>query len=399
MKHPVPSDVLSNRPHWSTASTQMKEIDDIIKACESATAGGQKTALATVVHVEGSSYRRPGARMLVTDTGALTGAISGGCLEGDALRKALLAIHEGRNKLVTYDTRNEDDARFGVQLGCNGIIHILFEPINQLEGHNPVALLKKAATNRIPSVVVTLFSLAGKDQPGTSYLLNEGESLRNPAAGGSSLPPQLAADARLALSTKESLVRQYSDELTAFIEVLEPRLSLIIFGAGNDALPLARISGVLGWHTTIVDGRYTHANAQRFPDVQRICVSKAESVFEELRVDDRTALVLMTHNYNYDLNVLKQLSSMNCAYAGILGPRKKFMRMTEDLETAGCQLPRQLLDNLYSPVGLDIGAETAEEIALSIAAEIKAVFSSSNARFLRDKNAPIHDRRHKLEVS
>src|ERR1700710_2096244 len=107
----------------------MKDITDIIGAFDLAQSKGQRSALATVVQVEGSSYRRPGARMLVTEDGQLTGAISGGCLGGDALRKALLAINEQRNKIVTYDTTDEDDAKFGVQLGCNGIVHILFEPI------------------------------------------------------------------------------------------------------------------------------------------------------------------------------------------------------------------------------------------------------------------------------
>src|ERR1043165_2913977 len=121
-----------------------KEIRDIIAAYEAAKQRGQQTALATVVHVEGSSYRRPGARMLVEDTGRMTGAISGGCLEGDALRKALLAINQQQNKLVTYNTLLEDDIDFGVQLGCNGIVHILFEPINPEQTDNPIALLERS---------------------------------------------------------------------------------------------------------------------------------------------------------------------------------------------------------------------------------------------------------------
>src|ERR1700712_133184 len=109
----------------------MKELKEIIGAYDQAAGEGKQTALATVVHIEGSSYRRPGARMLVTEDGELTGAISGGCLEGDALRKAMLAISEQKNKLVTYDTTDEEDAKLGIQLGCNGIVYILFEPIKQ----------------------------------------------------------------------------------------------------------------------------------------------------------------------------------------------------------------------------------------------------------------------------
>jgi len=137
----------------------MKEIADIVKAYKNALKAGLQVALATVVQVEGSSYRRPGARMLVAENGQLTGAISGGCLEGDALRKALLAIHEQKNKIVTYDTTDEDDAKFGVQLGCNGIVHILFEPIDNEDENNPVQLLQNSICERKNAVIVTLFSL------------------------------------------------------------------------------------------------------------------------------------------------------------------------------------------------------------------------------------------------
>jgi xanthine dehydrogenase accessory factor len=146
----------------------LKEITDIIKAFHEAQKTGLKTALATVVRVEGSSYRQPGARMLVTETGQLTGAISGGCLEGDALRRALLAIEQQQNKLVTYDTSNEDDIEFGVQLGCNGIVHILFEPIDYLQKNNPLFMLEQLASKRENAVVAVLFSLdSTKKQPGT----------------------------------------------------------------------------------------------------------------------------------------------------------------------------------------------------------------------------------------
>src|SRR5580704_9210537 len=155
----------------------MKEISDIIRAFEEARRAGRRTALATVVHVDGSSYRRPGARMLVTDEGRLTGAISGGCLEGDALRKALFALSRRTSMLVTYDTMDEDDAKLGVGLGCNGIIQVLFEPIDPDDPSNPIELLKRIAAERQHAVLVTLFSLQEKygPQPGTRLLLKDTE--------------------------------------------------------------------------------------------------------------------------------------------------------------------------------------------------------------------------------
>src|SRR6185503_2309448 len=137
----------------------MKEILEIIQAYDAAVHAGKKSALAAVVHLNGSSYRRPGARMLVTDTGELTGAISGGCLEGDALNKALQSIHQQKNMLVTYDTTDDDDAVLGLGLGCNGVIQVLIQPVNNEQKNGPIQLLKKITAARKDNVMVTLFSL------------------------------------------------------------------------------------------------------------------------------------------------------------------------------------------------------------------------------------------------
>ena len=374
----------------------MKEIKDIIKAYDAAVDQGKRTALATVVHVEGSSYRRPGARMLVTEDGLLTGAISGGCLEGDALRKALMAINEQRNKLVTYDTTDDDDAKFGVQLGCNGIVHILFEPIDPAKEDHPLVLLKKATSERKPSVLVTLFAMEARVlQPGTSYLLSD-IAVAAPGMGllDEATKKAVAEASDAALLSQTSAVQQYilnQHTLTAFIEVVQPPIALIICGAGNDAVPLVSVANILGWEATLLDGRQTHATTQRFPDAHAVLVSRSERVMDHVQIDTRTAWVLMTHNYNYDLDVLRQLAATSCSYIGILGPKKKLNRMFDDLRTAGIAIPESLESRIYSPVGLDIGAETAEEIALSIAAEIKAVMYGRTALALRDKQTSIHD--------
>src|ERR1700712_4716920 len=158
----------------------MKEIIDIVAAYDKAVKAQKKTALATVVLVEGSAYRRAGARMLITEDGQLTGAISGGCLEGDALRKARMVILQQEPLLVTYDTMDDDDAKLGVGLGCNGIIHILIEPINDGQT-NPVTLLKAVIASRSYAVLVTVFSLADRKarQPGSCLCLTEHQNLLN----------------------------------------------------------------------------------------------------------------------------------------------------------------------------------------------------------------------------
>jgi xanthine/CO dehydrogenase XdhC/CoxF family maturation factor len=155
----------------------MKELNNIINAYNKAVTQNKKTALVTVVQVDGSSYRRPGARMLVTEDGEITGAISGGCLESDALRKAQFAIFQQQNKLEIYDTTDDEDSKLGAQLGCNGIVYILFEPIDNSDENNPIHLLKKVTAQRKDAVIITLFN-PNKDieQKGTLAFVNGTEN-------------------------------------------------------------------------------------------------------------------------------------------------------------------------------------------------------------------------------
>jgi xanthine dehydrogenase accessory factor len=368
-----------------------KEIRDIISAFNEAQQQGRQTALATVVHVEGSSYRRPGARMLVEDNGRMTGAISGGCLEGDALRKALLAINQKQNKLVTYNTLDEDDVTLGVQLGCNGIVHILFEPIDTNNINNPIALLENCLQQRKDSVVITLFSLENYHghQPGTCFFF-DGETA-NQNISNRNVSNELKKDAAIVLKTKSSLLKHYTDhELTAFIELIEAPVSLIVIGAGNDALPMTDMATILGWQTTVIDGRVTHANKQRFPKVRQLIVGKPEEAIKQAAIDERTVVILMTHNYNYDLSMLGLLLKKSSTYIGVLGPKKRLQRMLAELEEKGHVISDEQKMMLYGPTGLDIGAEAAEEIALSVLAEIRAVLSKRNGASLRDRQETIH---------
>lgn len=367
----------------------MKEINDIIKAFHEANAGGVKTALATVVRVEGSFYRQPGARMLVTDTGQLTGAISGGCLEGDALRRALLAIEQQKNKLITYDTSNEDDIEFGVQLGCNGIVHILFEPIDYRKPCNPINLLEGLVAQRASAVMVTLFSLdRTQEQTGTSLLF------RNDVVQSNGLDfDMLKAHVFTAIEQKSSAcvtVEIDKHETDLLIEYIPPPVRLVIAGAGNDVKPLVNMAAILGWETIVVDGRKTHAMAKRFPAADKVLVMKPAELASAIASDRYTAYALMTHNYNYDLDLLKRLLVIDPVYLGILGPRTKFDRMLADLAKEGIIPAPEQLSFVYTPIGLDIGAETSEEIAVSILSEIKAVMAGRKGTPLKHRMAKIH---------
>jgi len=375
----------------------MKEVKDIILAYDEARKQGRQSALATVVHLDGSSYRRPGARMLVTDEGRMTGAISGGCLEGDALHKALLVMNQQRAKLISYDTSDEEDTTLGVQLGCNGIIQILIEPLNPENLFNPVELLKKINSRRQRAVLITMFDMDNKnqDQPGTCLLLEEDGNILGDI-DDVLLGKAAENDAREAMHLQQSLFKKCKTadrNFSTFIEYIKPAISLVIVGAGNDALPLLGIADVLGWEASIVDGRATHATAQRFASACQVLVSRPEKVLEQIRIDNQTVFVLMTHNYNYDLAMLRALLQTNAPYIGILGPKKKLDRMLDELTSDGILLKKEQLDRIYGPVGLDVGAETAEEIALSVIAEIKTVLAGKSAQPLRLKEDLIHPRK------
>jgi xanthine dehydrogenase accessory factor len=365
----------------------MKELNDIILAYDKAITQNKQTALATVVKVDGSSYRRPGARMLITEDGQMTGAISGGCLEGDALRKAQLAILQKKNKLVVYDTTDEDDLKFGVQLGCNGIVYILFEPIKSDHANNPIDLLRKVTEQRRDAILLTVFNESEtSEQKGTCCAMSETESLCDDEEVRS-----LIDESKALLRQRKSVIT-YDQTGSVLYQFIPPPIQLIIVGAGNDAQPLVEMAFLLGWNILLVDGRPSYATRQRFPKANKICVTKPADILSCVNVDGQTAVVLMTHNYNYDLVALEQLIKTGCEYIGILGPKKKFHKMLDALAEKGITIGDEKMNSIYGPVGLDIGAETAEEIALSVLSEIKAAFSQREGLSLKERTTEIHIR-------
>lgn len=374
----------------------MKEIREIINAYNKARINEKRLALATLVHLNGSSYRRPGARMIVDEEGQLTGAISGGCLEGDALRKAVFCIHTQRPKLVVYDTSDEEDATIGIQLGCSGIIQVLFEPIDENDPLNPIELLKKAIHKRQNTVLVTLYAsqIKKSDIVGTSILLEESGEFHNNSTF-QFVPEPLMQDIKETLTVKKNSFKSYQQNdntFNAFLSFISPPISLVIVGAGNDAIPLQSIAETLGWEVTIVDGRHTYAKIERFSSACQIIVSKPEKVLQQIPIDDKTVFVLMTHNYNYDYAILKALLGKNIPYIGALGPKKKLDNMINDLKAENIILNEKQKNILYGPVGLELGAETPAEIALSITAEIMSVMNNKKGGSLRNLLTEIHPR-------
>ena len=372
----------------------MKEIRDIIRSYRDLKAQGKRCALATVVHVEGSSYRRPGARMLISEDGRLTGAISGGCLEGDAMRKALHVINEQVPALVTYDTMDEDDATIGIGLGCNGIIKILIEPIRYDYTDHPLELLENMTAERQNAVIATFFSFKQKKQPlaGTRFFMSESGHI----VGRDSekmLHNVVYEPAQKVLYGGKSTWTEFDfdgEKMTVFLEFVPPAKSLIIVGAGNDVIPLVDMADVLGWDTTVIDGRAGYAKKERFVKACDVLIAKPEEVIKSVRIDDFTFFALMTHNYNYDKALLYELCKHNARYIAMLGPKKKLERMLSEYEEENRPLSDAETDVIHSPAGLDIGAETSEEIALSILSEINAIINNRLGKPLKFKQSMIH---------
>jgi xanthine dehydrogenase accessory factor len=369
----------------------MTELQRLFLAYDQHHAASRPCALATVVEVIGSAYRRPGARMLVTEDGQLTGAISGGCLEGDARQRARRAIFQGEPALVTYDTRDEDDPRHGLGPGCQGVVRILLEPLDFTNPDNPLELLRGFAQYPAPAVLATVFETDAsglKAAVGQRVLLAETGLLR----GTPLLAAPLAEAARATLAQGQPQILTIETDagpVRASLEVLAPPLRLVVYGAGNDAQPLVHLAASLGWHITVVDGRPNLATAARFPEAAAVRIVPVAEL--ETQTPDPLAYhVLLSHNYAYDLAALQTLLASPAPYIGLLGPRLKAQRLLDELDTFPAELVEQLRERLHSPIGLDLGSETPEEIALAIVAEIQAQHSGRQGRPLRERAGTVH---------
>ncbi|WP_046242858.1 XdhC family protein [Hymenobacter terrenus] len=374
----------------------MTELQRLLLAYDQHRAQGQSCALATVVEVLGSAYRRPGARMLVTDDGQLTGAISGGCLEGDARQRARQAIFRGQPALVTYDTRDEDDPRHGLGPGCQGVVRILLEPLDFAAPDNPLELLRSFAQHPEPAVLATVFEI----DTAAGLRAGVGQRLLLTAAGvtgGASTARALVGASALAEAARATLAEGVSRVLDietevgsvrALLELLKPPLRVVVYGAGNDAQPLVRLGASLGWHITVVDGRPHLATAARFPEAAEVRVVPLAAIAQETPGD--AYAVLLSHNYAYDLAALALHLAGPAPYIGLLGPYAKATRLLRELCLSDAEITTLRRTRLHSPIGLDLGSETPEEIALAIVAEIQSKRHQRDGRPLRERAAEVH---------
>jgi xanthine dehydrogenase accessory factor len=355
---------------------------------------GTRAALATVVCVEGSAYRRPGARMVVGEDGRTIGSLSGGCLERDVCVRAARVMARGRAELGVYDTRSEGDIVWGTGTGCNGRVQVLIEPADTPGLWQQINFLEACIARSEPGVLVTVFRVDGPGEPcpGSRLMVDAGGEIVGGTAGPA-LAHAVLGDAREALAAGRTRVREYdlgdSGRLEVLIEVIEPPVSLVIFGAGADVVPLVELARTLGWRTTVVDTSNRPDSRQRFTCADSIRCCRPEDAGTIL-LSSRDVALLMTHNYLHDLELLKLLLGSPVRYIGCLGPRRRTERLLSDL--AGTVTPDERQTRpVFAPIGLDIGAEHPEEIALSIVAEVCATLRGRCGGSLRDRARPIHD--------
>jgi xanthine dehydrogenase accessory factor len=373
----------------------MKEMRDILGAVTDLRARGERAAIATVVRVRGSTYRREGARLLILADGRTLGSISGGCLEGDVAEQAQEVIATGRPRLLSYDLTSDDDAVWGLGLGCNGAIDVFVEPVSRDGGPGPdlpALLADTIADRRRLAMATVVVGPEGGPAPGARIVVPE-EGPPQGTTGDRDLDARMAAAARAQLDagrSKSVAVDMPGGEGTLFIEVAAPPLPLLVCGAGHDAAPLVRLAHQLGWWVTVADSRPAFASRDRFPEADEVILAEDRDVARKARIDRHTFVVVMTHNFLHDLALLRGLLASPARYIGLLGPRARTERLLKDLAKEGVVLDDAQRARLYGPVGLDLGAESPEEIALSILAEILAVRNGRRVSSLRGRPGPIH---------
>jgi xanthine dehydrogenase accessory factor len=302
-------------------------------------------ALATLVGAQGSSYRRPGARLLVDREGPLRGSLSGGCLEGDVHARAMEALAEGRPRLMQYDLRGDADLVWGSGSGCEGLLDILVEPVQGFPEW--MAWVEGAWASR---TALTLHTGLDGERLGQRTILRPPDS---PTPG--------------------------------FTESFAPPPALWILGAGDDSRPLVRMAKELGWFVGLLDHRPAFARPERFPEADAVRAGHPAQVLPGLPLDDRSAVVLMTHNYVKDLEALRQLLPSPAGYLGLMGSRARGRKLLSELAGEGLRADGRM----HTPVGLDLGADAPETIALAILAEVQASLTGRSGLALRASGAAI----------
>ena len=375
----------------------MSELQDVLRAIEEAASRGEDMALATVVAIRGSTYRREGARLAIPADGAPVGTISGGCLEGEVCQIAGDVMREGTTRLLHYDLTADDEAVWGWGLGCNGVIDVFVEPAERAV--QMAGAIRRAIDEQRELAAVTVVEAPESSATGPgARLLYEPDGTVEGTLGDAALDQAAVDAARQALIDDRSRIVPLGAGVNAFVEALLPPIRLLVCGAGHDAIPLVRFAAGLGWRVEVVDDRQAFLTKERFPEATGfVRLDEPERAADGTSPDRRTFPVVMTHNFLRDKDYLRAFLGTPVPYIGMLGPNTRLVKLLQELAREGYVPNPDDMRVVHSPAGLDLGAEGPEEIAWAVIGEVMAVRSGRGAGFLKDRAGHIHDRPHAAE--
>jgi xanthine dehydrogenase accessory factor len=371
----------------------MSELIRIAEALVASARSGLPCVLATVVRTEGSTYRRIGARLVVRADGTRTGVVSAGCLEHDIVARATGVTTAGVPEVVRYDTRSPDDLVWGFGLGCGGVVEVLLEPLVPDQAASKASRLRRVAETRHLIVLATIIRAPSGTDVGVG---DQGvlPGLRATLDGlGGSFHAEFERCARDALRGGRSVAVCHAwkgETIDVAYEIVTPRLRLAVCGAGNDAVPVVAAARRLDWHVTLIDDRLAAAATERWPDADRILVPRPNEITESVFEADSEAAVIMSHHFERDADFLVGWLGTRARYIGLMGPGHRTNALMTAVQARGATIDAIARERMYGPVGLDIGAETPEEIAVAIVAEVQAVCEGRPAGFLSNRPGPIH---------
>jgi xanthine dehydrogenase accessory factor len=365
----------------------MSELTRIAGALAAAGRSRQPSVLATVVRTEGSTYRRIGARLVVVADGTRVGAVSAGCLEHEVVLRADGVSASGLPEVVQYDTRSPEDLVWGFGLGCGGLVEVLLEPLTPDEAAAKALRLSVIADTRQRIVLATIVrARADADiRVGDQAVLTGARASLDGCEG--ELHADLQRVARQVLRDGRSVAACHSwrgEAIDVAYEVIVPRVRIAVCGAGIDAKPVVAAARRLDWHVTLIDDRPAMAAVHRWPDADRIIVPRPSDVAERVAELDCEATVIMSHNFERDLDFLDGCLRSAVRYIGVMGPRHRTNALVAALRPRGIVLDPAARERIHGPVGLDLGAETSEEIALAIIAEVQAYHAGRMGRSLAE---------------
>ena len=335
---------------------------------------GEPMVLATVYETLGSTYSKAGHRILIAANGDYQGLVSGGCLEGDLAERARGVLTANEPQAVSFDMRDEADDLWGLGVGCNGLIRIFLQPLTAQDEYEPFATIARCLLAARPTAVATVIAApsgTGGPAPGTT-LVWDGDHERDEAY------PVLLPGCRDALLSGRTICRAEADGTTVLYAPLQAIPRLLVLGAGLDAVPVVNMAAELGWRVTVADHRPAYLEKGVFEAAERALLIDPAAMSQELGPAQYDAVIVMSHHLLTDQAYLEQLADVEVGYLGVLGPRERRDRLLEALGESGAPLRSKLM----GPVGLDIGADDPESIALSLLAEIHTVLAGASGRAL-----------------